>query len=261
MKDLAALQRAFQRHVHRPGGAMQGEVLGTARAGAARRLSVYADGYRARLAQVLQSDYPALAGLVGEAGFERLAGGFIAAHPSRYPNLRWYGGALSAWLSRAPRWRRRPVLGELARFEWALGLAFDAADAVPTRDEEVARVPPPAWPGMRFRLHPSVQLLELRSNAPAIWRALDAGGKPPRASTRAAPRTWLVWRRGHEPFYRVLSPEESWALNAVMRGRDFAALVGGLRRIVGTAAAAQSGAQFLRNWLAGKLIAGILPGR
>lgn len=256
MKGLAALQRAFQRHVYRPGAGMQREVLGTARAGAARRLSVYAGGYRARLTEVLLSDYPALAGLLGEAGFERLANEFIAAHPSRTPNLRWYGGDLAAHLWRSPRWRRRPVLAELARFEWALGLAFDAPDAVPITGENVARVAPQAWPGMRFNLHPSVQLLALSSNAPKIWQAIDAGDKPPGASMRDAPGVWLVWRKGHEPFYRRLPPEEAWALKAVARGRDFSALVNGLRRFVGTAAAAaaQAGAQLLRNWLAEELI-------
>jgi len=56
MKDLAALQRSFQRHVYRPGRAMERSVLATPRANAGRRLGVYADGYRARLVEALGTD-------------------------------------------------------------------------------------------------------------------------------------------------------------------------------------------------------------
>lgn len=234
MKNLESLQRAFQRHVYRPGRVMERAVLATPHANAARRLGVYADGYRSRLVEALGNDYPALKRVLGESGFDRTMRRFIAAHPSRTRNLRWYGGDLGRFLGRSSRGRRKP-LAELARFEWALGLAFDAQDAPLARAEDVARVPAADWPGMRLRLHSSVQLIWLLGNAT------------------------LVWRKGHEPFYRVLSTEEAWALGAVARGRDFAALNGGLRRFVGAGHAAQTSAQFLRNWLAEGLISGVEP--
>jgi hypothetical protein len=257
LKDLASLQRAFQRHVYRPGRAMERAVLATPRAAAARRLGVYANAYRSRLVEALGKDYPGLQGVLGERGFDRMMHEFITAHPSRFPNLRWYGGELARFLARSPRWRRQPLLAELARFEWALGLAFDAADAPPATAQEVARVPAADWPGMRLRLHPSVRLLWLRSNAPQVWRAASAGRKSPAAASGLRPSAWLVWRKGHQPFYRSLAPEEAWALSAVARGRDFAALSGGLRRFVGAGRAAQASAQFLRNWLAEGLISGV----
>ena len=261
MKDLASLQRAFQRHVRQPGVAMQRRIVATPRANAERRLAVYADGYRLRLIGALRTDFPALCGVLGEAGFERMARDFVAAHPSSDPNLRWYGGKLAGFLSRAPRWQRRPRLAELARFEWALGIAFDAADAPIVTADAVARVPPAAWPGMRLHLHPSVQLLHLRSNAPAAWKAIDAGREPPAAAMRTRPAGWLIWRKGDEPFYRALPPAEAWALGAVNRGREFAAVVDGLRRFVCAGNAAQTGAQLLRNWLVEELVCGLEPGR
>lgn len=257
MSRLAELQRDFQRHVDHPGRTMSREVTGGPRAGAARRLGIYAEAYRLRLVEALGNDYPALRAVLGEAGFDGAMRAFIAAHPSRYPNLRWYGGDVAGYLARAPRWRRRPPLAELARFEWALGLAFDAADAPPATAEEVARVPPADWPGLRLRLQPSVQLLSLRGNAPQVWRAAVSGGKPPSAYRRRNSATWLVWRRGFEPFYRALAPAEAWALGAAARGRDFAAIAGGLRRHAGAKGAALAAAQFLRNWLAEGLIRAI----
>lgn len=232
-------------------------VLSTERASASRRLAVYAQAYRARLIGVLRSDYPALQGVLGQDEFDRMAQDYIRARPSQTPNLRWYGQHLAGYLSRASRWRRRPVLAELARFEWALGLAFDAADAPLIAAEDMGRVPPAAWPDMRLQLHPSVQLLGLRSNAPKLWRAVDAGATLPRPLRRSRTRTWLVWRKGYEPFYRALLPAEAWALAAAARGADFASLVHGLCRFVGSKRAAQAGAQFLRNWLDEGLVSAI----
>lgn len=257
MSRLAALQRDFQRHVHRPGRAMAPEVATGPRAGAARRLGVYAEAYRLRLVEALGNDYPALRAVLGEAGFDGAMRAFIAAHPSRHPNLRWYGGDLAGYLARAPRWRRRPLLAELARFEWALGLAFDAADAPLASAEDAARVPPGDWPGLRLRLQPSVRLLSLRSNAPQVWRAAVDGGKAAPVTRRRSRIAWLVWRKGHEPFYRALAPAEAWALGAAARGCDFATIAGGLRRHAGAKAAALAAAQFLRNWLAEGLVSAV----
>lgn len=257
MKDLASLQRAFQRHVYRPGRALERAVLATPRASAARRLGVYADAYRLRLVEALGSDYPGLLGLLGETEFDRMMREFVAAHPSRQPNLRWYGEELARFLGRSPDWRGRPLLAELACFEWALGLAFDSTDAALATPQEAARVPAADWPGMHLRLHPSVQLLSLRCNAPQVWRAASAGKKPPATLMQDRPVGWLIWRKGYVPFYRVLPPEEAWALAAAAKGRSFGELCEGLRRRVGGAQAAQRAAQLLKGWLAEGLVRAI----
>ena len=261
MKQLAALQRAFQRHVYLPARAMEHDVLGTPRANAARRLSIYAGGYRSRLVEALGSDYPALQALLGEDGFDGLMREFIAAHPSRFANLRWYGGELARFLALTPRWRRRPLLAELAAFEWALGLAFDAADAPLLDADDIARVPAQDWPEMRFGLHPSAQRLELRSNTPQVWQSLLVRKKKrtPQARLRRIPVAWLIWRKDHTPFYRALAEDEAWALRAVERGRNFGTLCAGLRRFAGDTQAAQRGAQLLRNWITEELICASQP--
>lgn len=259
MKNLAALQRGFQGHVYAPGRAMERAVVATPRADAARRLGIYSDAYRSRLVEALGNDYPALQGLLGEAGFDRMMREYVAAHPSRHSNLRWYGGELARFLALSPRWRRRPLLADLARFEWALGLAFDAADAASATVEEAARIPAADWPAMRLRLHPSVQRLRLQSRgaAPRAWNMNVGGRGDALAGARSRSSAWLVWRRTHQPFFRPLPPAEAWALGAVARGRDFAALAGGLRRFVGAAHAARTAAQLLRNWLAEGLVCSI----
>ena len=257
MRDLASLQRAFQRHVYRPGRAMERAVLATRRASAGRRLGIYADAYRLRLVEALGIDYPVLRELLGEERFNRATSELIAVLPSRHRNLRWYGGELADFLARSPRWRRPARLAEMAQFEWALGLAFDAADRALATIEDAARVPAADWPAMRIQLHPSVRLLHLRSNAPQTWLALSKGRTPPAAAMRARAAHWLVWRQGHEPYYRALPADEAWALAAAAKGRNFGALCEGLRKHVGDAHAAQRAARLLKGWLGEGLVSAI----
>ena len=245
MSSLASLQRRFQRHVIRPGRAMAAEVLETPRAGAARRLSIYADGYRSRLLEALGNDYPILRALLGPDRFEALMRGFVESRPSRHPNLRWYGGALARTLGRG-------ALADLARFEWTIGLAFDAADGPLATAGDAAAVAAARWPAMRLEMHPSVHVLELRSNAPAVWQALAAGAPPPRLARRR-PATWLVWRKDLTPHFRRVPTAEAAALACAARGADFARLC----RLVGRADRA---AQWLRNWLEEGLVARLGPG-
>lgn len=254
MTDLARLQRAFQRHVYLPARTMEREVLTTPRASAARRLAIYANAYRSRLVEALGIDYPALQVVLGEDKFNRLTLEFIAAQPSRCANLRWYGDGLARFLVRSPRWQKRPLLSELAAFEWALGLAFDAANAPELEAEAIARLPAHDWPGMRLRLHPAVLQLKLRSNAPAIWHAATAKKKLPRSHWRRAPAVWLVWRKTLLTQYRLLDTDEAWALQFVERGRTFGALCTGLQRFAGKAHAPLRAAQLLRNWLSEGLL-------
>jgi hypothetical protein len=242
VNSLAALQRRFQRHVLRPGRAMAGEILETPRAGAARRLSVYADGYRSRLLEALGNDYPALRALLGPDRFEILMRGYIESRPSRHPNLRWYGGALARYLGRG-------ALADLAGFEWTIGLAFDAADAPLAMAEDAAAVATARWPAMRLALHPSVHTIELRSNAPAVWQALAGRAPPPRLAGRR-PATWLVWRKDQAPYFRRMPVAEAAALALAARGGSFAAIC----RQVGRADRA---ALLLRNWLEEGLIAAV----
>ena len=249
MSALGSLQRAFQRHVLRPTRAMERRVVSTRRASAGMRLAIYSNAYRERLIEALGIEFEGLQALAGDAAFRRLALGFIAAHPSRRPNLRWYGARLAGFLARAPRWRARPVLAEMAAFEWALGLAFDAPDAPPLTVEALASVPPEDWPAMTFRLHPAVHRLALRSNAPRIWRAAHDRQALPRPARSAQPARWLIWRKGLLPYYRRLPEAEARALDLLARGRSFEAICAGLRRHLPAAEVAQAAARMLKGWV------------
>jgi hypothetical protein len=257
---LRGLQRDLQRHVlefdQRSLKTVSRHVVSTEKVSADLRLSIYANGYRLRLIEALATEFGTLRRIAGEKTFDALCRSFIATHPSRAPNLRWYGSELAAHLERTAPFDRRPVLAEIARFEWAIGLAFDAADDKALTFEEVAALPPQSWPAMAFSLHPSVQRLDLAWNAPDLFKATDSGDvvKPRRATK---PRHWCIWRRELTPRYRRLPADEAWMLDAVARGESFAAICEGLTQWSAEDAAAARAATLLRNWIAEQMVSAV----
>ncbi|WP_049623727.1 DNA-binding domain-containing protein [Frateuria defendens] len=254
--NLRALQQRMAQAVLDPRAPRPADILGDARAGADERLDVYRHGYRLRLAEALRVEFPGLARLAGEAAFARLLAAYVEAHPSGHYNIRWHGDGLPAFLERAPPWRRRPALAAMARLDWALSTAFDAADEPALARAELAAVPGDAWPALRLELQQALQVLPLAHNLEAIRRAADLGEAPPRLRRRRAERALLAWRQAHAVHYRLLDADEAVALAAAMRGEPFAQLCERLATLHAPASAAPRMVALLQAWLDGGLIRG-----
>ncbi len=187
---------------------------------AAARLAIYRDGYRIRLRQALAAAFDKTHALIGDALFEQMCDGYIDAQPSRYDNLRWYGDLFAQHLAGAlPSYA---FVAELAQFEWALGLAFDAADAPLLTLDTLAGQSAESWEQISFTLQPALQFLTLEWNVVAIWLALDADAVPPAPALSTL--HWLVWRHGWQPRFRSATALEFETLQALARGLGFAAV-------------------------------------
>jgi len=262
VSELARLQAAFQAYLlGGPADALAPAVADGAHAPAAELLQVYADAYALRLLEALETDYPTVAALVGAEAFDALGRAYIAAHPSRHPSIRWFGGQLAGFLAATPPWSATPALADLARWEHAMRAAFDAADAAPIDAAALAAVPPAAWPGLAFRLLPSFRRLDLRHDAVAVWRAVERGEEgiePPPAA--AEPMRWALWRPQLVTQFRSLPQDEAWALDAVAAGADFAGLCEGLAQWHPDDEVAGRAVALLRGWLEeGMLAEALLP--
>ena len=128
--SLADLQRAFQDYVLASSDGFTVQVRDTSKADRVTLLDVYRDGYALRLIEVLTIDFPGVLAMAGPEGFDALARAYVANHPSQHPSVRWFGGQLADFLATTAPYDRTPALAEMARFEWALGEAFDSVDAV-----------------------------------------------------------------------------------------------------------------------------------
>ncbi|MCP5367893.1 MAG: putative DNA-binding domain-containing protein [Hyphomicrobiales bacterium] len=263
---LADLQFRFQDFLLNGGDDPQdplpGLVSGTSKAGAGELMAVYFNAYRLRLMEVLGEDFKALKVFLGEDGFETLALAYIDQHPSRHPSIRWFGQRLPLCLATHPPYRDEPVLRDLAAWEWALGEAFDAADADPVTFEQVAAVPPDAWDGLGFTFQPALRRLDLEWNVPAYRAAVEDGaGAPEAPAPSGAPVPWLIWRRGLDTLYRSMEADEARALDLVRAGAGFGALCADLAQTMDPEQAPEQApgraATFLRTWIDDGLVCGL----
>lgn len=258
MKPLAATEAHFQDYVLTGNPAIDGEIDGNGAEFRNSRLAIYRDAYRLRLIEVLGNDYDVLHAYLGDESFDTLAGQYVAAHPSTFRNVRWFAGRMAEFLDATPRYADHPELGELARFEWSLGLAFDSPDEDPVQFEEVAAVPPEAWADLRLRPHPSLRRMDLHTNAVAIWKAIGDEADPPAAENFTRPVAWAIWRKQHSPFFRSMDDDEAWALGALLAQASFGEICTGLCEWVAEDAAAARAAGLLRGWVEEGWIAELL---
>lgn len=217
----------------------------------AHRLRIHADAYRLRLVEVLANDFPVTAALLGEERFDAIAIGFIQAHPSTHPSLRHFGRGFADGLQQRAATPRN--LHQLARFEWTQGEVFDAADAAPLAIDVIASLPADAWPALRLHLQPSLRMIALACNAPALVEA-HAHGRALPVLRNARVADWLLWRCDGDVHWRRLDIDEAALLRAVANGETFGELCE-----LATDFHAHDGplraASLLKRWLADGLLA------
>lgn len=181
---------------------------------------------------------------------------YLLAHPSRGSSLRDVGGSLAAYLAHGPladTFRRRCAhAADLARFEWALVEAFDAADAPVLARDVLAALPPARWAELRFAFAPALRLLAL--GHPVHERLPDAGaGSAGPLAVR--PTHYRVWRRGESVRWKEIDAIEHGLLDAARAGLPFGALCERLATQGPADEAAPRAVALLESWLAAGLLA------
>ena len=224
MSAHVALQENLQKYVLTGDREILPAIKDGPRLDAAGRLDVYANGYRLRLIEVLDADYPALHVLAGDDLFEQLARAYIAAYPSVFPNARWFGIHLPRFLESEPVFVSQPVLAEMAAFEWAMSLAFDSPDDPVLGIAALVGLAPEVWSTGTFKLHRSLHRVELAWNVPAFWRAVTREEDPPTPEQSPETASWIVWRRDLTTYFRSLEGAESAALDLIGSGGNFAGM-------------------------------------
>jgi hypothetical protein len=187
------------------------------------QFDVYRVAYRARLRAALRDNFDTLPLVMGDEAFDELANAYIASEPSRHYSLRWFGHRLGDFMATNDAFVPHPAMTDLARMEWALRNAFDAAPATPLTSAELAAVPATDWVELTFVLHPSVHLLSMGWAVGPVWHALKAGHDdmdPPEAFEHDL----MVWRLGMNTQWKSLTPMEAAFLKGLASGRTFGQL-------------------------------------
>jgi hypothetical protein len=167
MLSLAELQAGFAAALTDPALAVPAGL----RQPAQRRFDVHRNNRAAGLIDVLEAAFPVVRRLVGAEFFKAAARAYIDREPPRSPVLLLYGQAFGIFLDGFAPAAGVPYLGDVARLEWARIAAYHAADAEPLSVTRLASVPEASLPGLRFALHPSLQLLRSRFPVASLWAA------------------------------------------------------------------------------------------
>jgi hypothetical protein len=252
MNAWPELQRRFQRAVL--AGDPAPGLFAAETAGAGGGFGIYLAAYRARLTAALRENFTVLQRALGDQAFANLARDYIDTHPSRSRSIRFFGDELSAFLDASPGKLPHPALADVARMDWAIRGAFDAADAPPLTLSDLAALPAEAWAEQRFRLLPSLRLVDLKWNVEPIWRALDDDAEAQTAAPAALPHVLLVWRPQLDCRWRSLDAVEATALRALAGGASFAACCTAIAAS-GAADPARVAAGLLRRWVVDGLLA------
>ncbi|HEX6978756.1 MAG TPA: DNA-binding domain-containing protein [Alphaproteobacteria bacterium] len=185
---------------------------------AEQRVQVYANHFRISLLETLASTFPVTRALVGEAFFAQTARAFIAAEQPVSPLLAQYGSGFPGFLAAQPDLGAHNYLPDVAAFEWALNVAYFAADVELLRPEDLPD--PDAAARLPLTLHPSVQRLSTPFPVSEIWQVHQPDAPAiERIDMNGGGERLLIWRKEIDVCWRRLDPGEDCLLAELGAGQ------------------------------------------
>lgn len=145
---------------------------------AGRRFDVYRNNVAAGLIAALETAFPVVRKLVGDANFRTLAGAFVRRHPPRSPLMMFYGADLPDFLGTFPPTRSLGYLPDVARLEQSLREAYHAKDAAPIAASRLGALPPDRLMEAKLSLAPALRVVRSRWPILSIWRYNTGAGSP-----------------------------------------------------------------------------------
>lgn len=253
--DLQRTEHAFQDGLLGHTRDILRTVRGNARESAETMFGVYRNAYWARLVEALGNDFPGLKALMGDEAFDRMARAYVAKHPSQHPSIRWAGRHLGEFLATEAPYRAEPWIADMARFDWALAFAFDAADAPAAGLADLAGVPPEFWGSIRLAFHPTLDAFRISTPVDeARPQLLDNADIRLDRAARCA-RAIMAWRIEHDVKFRAIDLLEFAALQAMTGGATFGDLCELVAQEADPETAPLRAAQILQGWLEWGIVA------
>ncbi len=198
-------------------------VKGAAQGRAERRFAVHRNTIAAGLIEALQARFPVVQRLVGDDFFRAMARAFVALEPPSSPLLFLYGESFPAFIARYTPEAPLPYLGDVARLEYARGLAYHAADREPLAASSFAVLDQGRLSDFTVTLHPSVFVVTSASPAFSIWLANQAETASPLRHRGA--EAALVSRPCLDVETRRLQPGTDAFLSALKDGSTIGAAI------------------------------------
>jgi hypothetical protein len=198
-------------------------LKGAAQGRAERRFAVYRNTVTMGLIEALQARFPVVERLVGEEFFRAMARAYVALEPPSSPLLFRYGDGFPTFIGRFTPAAPLPYLADVARLEYARGVAFHAADRDPLPTASFAALDNGHLADFAVTLHPSVGIVTSPFPILSIWLANQAETVP--SLRHRGAESALVSRPYFEVETRRLQPGTDAFLLALSVGSTIGAAV------------------------------------
>ncbi|MCX7364401.1 MAG: DNA-binding domain-containing protein [Alphaproteobacteria bacterium] len=223
---LRELQAAFAAHIvadDRPEliAAVAGDSIP-----AAARLRVYRHHVFHSLGVALAATFPTVQAVVGEAFFAAMARGFVVATLPVQPVLAEYGAEFPAFIDAHAPARGLPYLGDVARLDWALNIAFHTSLAGRLGAADLAGIAVEQLPSMVLALAPGTVLVRSAYPIDRIWAAAQPGASGDAVDLAAGSVGLLVLRRPDDAGFVALGEGEAAFVAAMAQGQTLEVAAG-----------------------------------
>lgn len=215
-------------------------------------LAVYLNNYRSQLMACLTESYPKTRAWLGDTAFEATAATHVDGVPPHAWTLDVYGLDFPETLDTL--YPEDAEIGELARLERDLALAFVGPDAASVDPTQLADID---WDAAVIKFAPTFTLLPVTTNAGAIWSAIDEQQTPPPAVRMSERTSIAIWRQHFTPTFRTVTAEEAAILEQARAGQCFGAICATLVARMGEQRGPVFAGSLLSQWLADGLIVSI----
>lgn len=161
------------------------------------RLGIYRNIVTNNLSEALQSVYPAVRALVGDAFFDLLCERYIRGYPSGRGTLQDYGARFARLVEETPEAADVAYLADVARLEWTRQESALAPLQPCIGADALAGIAACDYGRLRLRLHPSLQLLHTTHPALDIWLYCRSP-QDARLNIDVSEQFTAVWRSGEQ---------------------------------------------------------------
>lgn len=239
MPSLLELQEGFAAALLDPAAnAAHAWIVGAGLA-PARRIDIYRNNFRANGREALRQSFPVVERLVGEEFFRHAAWCYQRACPSPGGDLNRLGARFPEFLRGFAPAAALVYLPDVARLEWLMEEAFQAADAAPLDIARLAALGPDEYAALRFGLAPACRLLRSAFPVGRIWQAHQPGHEAEAVSLDEGAAALLLRREAQAVLIEAPGAGEFAMLERLAAGAPFgAALAAALAAEAGFDAAA-----------------------
>lgn len=192
----------------------------------ARALQAYRANAGALAERALAAAFPTVAQLVGEESFAALARALWFARPPQRGDIAQWGAGLPGFIADAPQLADEPYLADVARLDWAVHCAEQAADQGAVVGLQQLALADPA--GLRLRLAEGLALCDSAHPVASIWLAHRRTDEDRFAQVRAAfaagrGESALVWRDGLQARVQALPEADARFMRALWQAQPLGA--------------------------------------